>query len=164
MFNIKKIIIIVVVIALAFGVYAYFFVGDTAGNSSGVTKQAVTTSSQSATAGLDGPGKEFVVQLLAIQNIKFNLQLFSDSVFIGLQDWSRELVPQEVGRPNPFAPLVGDSSSQATTGTFSGDIGSSANSSENSSASASTGGTTATSPASKNTTTSTTKPKIVPTR
>jgi hypothetical protein len=73
---------------------------------------------------LDGPGKEFVTQLLAIQNIKFNLQFFNDPVFRGLQDWSREILPQESGRPNPFAPLEGDVGQANLTTGFSGDIGS----------------------------------------
>lgn len=126
MFNIKKIIIIVLVIALAFGVYAYFFSNSATTSSSGVTKQAVSTASTGASgsAVLDGPGKEFVTQLLAIQNIKFNLQLFADPVFQGLQDWSRELIPQESGRPNPFAPLDNQTGSQSDLTSFSGDISS----------------------------------------
>lgn len=124
----KKIIIVIVIIAVAFVAYALLISGKKE-SSTGVTKQAVGTTSSSAVAGtgsaaatLDGPGKEFVSQLLAIQNIKFNLAFFADPVFRGLQDWSREIMPQEVGRPNPFAPLEGDSG-VSTTG-FSGSIGS----------------------------------------
>ena len=129
MFNIKKIIIIVVVVILAFVAYSIFISGGEKSNANGVTRQAVgnTSTSQTATSGLDGPGKEFVTQLLAIQNIKFNLQLFTDPVFQGLQDWSREILPQESGRPNPFAPLEGDTLSQLsqpTSSGFAGDIGS----------------------------------------
>jgi hypothetical protein len=108
MSNIKKIIIVVVVIVLAFIAYSYFFVGSQSASSSGVSKQTVTTSTATpAGAALDGPGKEFVTQLLAIQNIKFNLDIFTDPVFQGLKDWHKDLVPQESGRPNPFAPLDG---------------------------------------------------------
>lgn len=162
MFNIKKIIIVVIVVALAFGAYAYLFLGGASENTSGVTKQAVTTASgQSSTAGLDGPGKEFVVQLLAIQNIKFNLQLFADPVFIGLRDWSRELIPQEVGRPNPFAPLRGDISAQGSLNTFNGDIGSGSADSDK----PALGGTTGTSTVKKGTTTTVSpKTKTVPVR
>lgn len=127
MFNSKTIIIIVVVIILAFAGYGFLISGQKKTSTSGVTKQAVTTGSAtpSNSTALDGPGKEFVTQLLAIQNIKFNLQLFADPVFQGLQDWSREILPQETGRPNPFAPLEGDSSSVSSGGSsFSGDIGS----------------------------------------
>ncbi|MCF7865396.1 MAG: hypothetical protein K9M11_02730 [Candidatus Pacebacteria bacterium] len=126
MFNTKTIITVVVVIVLAFAGYWFLISGQKQGSSSGVTKQAVTTTSTTQTgSALDGPGKEFVTQLLAIQNIKFNLQLFADPVFQGLQDWSREILPQETGRPNPFAPLESDTGTQTVNSlSFSGDIGS----------------------------------------
>lgn len=129
MFNIKTILIVVIVVIIAFVGYGFLISGNKKESASGVTKQAVTTTSGSSAptnaGALDGPGKEFVTQLLAIQNIKFNLQLFSDPVFQGLQDWSREILPQETGRPNPFAPLESDVSAQISNGSsFSGDIGS----------------------------------------
>lgn len=129
MFNIKKIIIIVVIVILAFIGYAVMISGNKKESASGVTRQSVSTTSagqNSNAATLDGPGKEFVTQLLAIQNIKFNLQLFSDPVFKGLQDWSREILPQESGRPNPFAPLEGDVGQANLTTGFNGNIGSTA--------------------------------------
>ena len=115
MFNLKKISIIVVVIILAFIAYSYFISGNSSQSGTGVSKQAVTNTSAATpgSAALDGPGKDFVTQLLAIQNIKFNLDLFSDPVFKGLHDDHRDLVPQESGRPNPFAPLDGDTSGAA---------------------------------------------------
>ena len=79
MFNAKKIIIIVVIVILAFVGYAIMISGKKKESASGVTKQSVSTTpagQTSNTATLDGPGKEFVTQLLAIQNIKFNLQFF----------------------------------------------------------------------------------------
>lgn len=127
MFNAKKIIIIVVIVMLAFVGYAVMISGKKKESASGVTKQSVSTTptgQTSGTATLDGPGKEFVTQLLAIQNIKFNLQFFSDPVFRGLQDWSREIAPQESGRPNPFAPLESDIGQASLTTGFSGSIGS----------------------------------------
>lgn len=123
MFNIKKISIVIGVIVLAFIGYSYMISGSKQGSSTGVTKQSVSSSQTGSPTGstqLDGPGKEFVTQLLAIQNIKFNLTLFKDPVFMGLQDYSRELIPQESGRPNPFAPLDGDTGGGASIGSFSG--------------------------------------------
>lgn len=111
MFNTKKIIIIVVVVVLAFIGYSFLISGNSSKSGSGVTKQNVAnTTSALASPTLDGPGKEFVSQLLAIKTIKFNLDFFKDEVFRGLQDWTREILPQESGRPNPFAPLDSDSS------------------------------------------------------
>ncbi len=105
-FKYKTIIISILVIIVAFIAYSFYLSGkkDT---TTTVTKQALTTSSVQSS--MDGPGKEFVTQLLAIQNIQFKLELFKDPVYIGLQDFSREIQPQAVGRPNPFAPLGSDS-------------------------------------------------------
>jgi hypothetical protein len=107
----KKIIIIIVIVVLAFIGYSFLISGNKQDSSSGVTRQNVSnTAASQANPTLDGPGKEFVSQLLAIKTIKFNLSFFQDEVFRGLQDWTREILPQESGRPNPFAPLEGDSS------------------------------------------------------
>jgi hypothetical protein len=109
----KKILIVIGIFVVA--LVAYALMRDSSNTSAtGVVKQAVssntvTTAGGSAASTLDGPGKEFVAQLLAIQNINFNLDFFTDSVFTGLQDWSRPINPQESGRPNPFAPIGDDS-------------------------------------------------------
>jgi hypothetical protein len=113
MFKNKTVIIVVVVLALAAIAYGVSGMGSSNSNTTGVSKQAVGTSANTNTTtnpatALDGPGKEFVAQLLAIQNIAFNLDLFRDPVFQGMQDFSREIQPQEAGRPNPFAPLGDD--------------------------------------------------------
>lgn len=116
MFNTKKIIIIVVIVVLAFIGYSFLISGNDSGNGSGVTRQNVAnTTSALANPTLDGPGKEFVTQLLAIKTIKFNLDFFKDEVYRGLQDWSREILPQESGRPNPFAPLENDTTLNIST-------------------------------------------------
>ncbi len=112
-FKNKTVLIVIILFIVAF--VAYALMGGSKSSASGVKKQAVSTNAVNTAGGsaaqplLDGPGKEFVAQLLAIQNINFGLDLFGDPVFQGLQDWSREIQQQEVGRPNPFAPL-GDES------------------------------------------------------
>jgi hypothetical protein len=125
MFNTKKIILIFAIVILAFVGYAMLISGKEKASPSGVTKQTVNvdpTGQNSDPEALDGPGRDFVTQLLAIQNIKFNLQFFSDPVFRGLQDWSRVILPQESGRPNPFAPLEGSTIQTNTTTGFTGNI------------------------------------------
>ncbi|MBP6974649.1 MAG: hypothetical protein KBB54_01760 [Candidatus Pacebacteria bacterium] len=161
MFNKKTILIVAAIIILAFIGYAIAISGKKDSSAGGVTKQAVGTTSKTSTAGvtttkaagLDGPGKEFVTQLLAIQNIKFNLSIFSDPVFQGLQDWSREILPQETGRPNPFAPLETDLvNGKTTSGTgFNGNIGSITPESDGSGAAESTSAPASTRPASTRT-------------
>lgn len=114
----KKTMIVIIIFIVALVAYALMRGGSsTAAN--GVKKQAVSTNtvttggSSASQAAIDGPGKEFVAQLLAIQNINFALGIFEDPVFIGLQDWSREIQPQEAGRANPFAPF--DDNSRAAS-------------------------------------------------
>ncbi len=90
----------------------------------GVTKTAVTSSSLTSASPSTGPDQQFVSQLLAIQNINFNLDLFKDPVYIGLQDFSQPINPQPIGRENPFAPYTGASvsgvdSSQSADAAFS---------------------------------------------
>lgn len=110
-----------VVVVVIIGVGYFAFSGSSSGTASttsgGVTKQAVTQTSASGVSSSAGPGQEFVAQLLAIQNIKLNLELFNDPVFLGLEDFSHDIAPQPISRPNPFAPIdLNELSSSANTG------------------------------------------------
>jgi hypothetical protein len=114
-FKNKTVLIVIIIFIISFVAYALFVSSSKKKPASGVTKQAVSTNTvttgggSTAQTALDGPGKEFVAQLLAIQNINFSLDFFSDPVFMGLRVSTREIQPQEAGRPNPFAPLGDDS-------------------------------------------------------
>lgn len=63
--------------------------------------------------GIDGsiPAKtssasdETLQTLVNLKSIKIDTAFFKDKTFRGLIDFSVQLVPQEVGRSNPFAPL-----------------------------------------------------------
>ncbi len=128
MFNIKKIIIIAVVIMLAFVGYSMVTGkggSSTSSNSKVITKQSIAfaQAGQAGSAALDGPGKEFVTQLLAIQSIKFNLNLFADPVYQGLRSFSKQIIPQEIGRQNPFAPLDTDFSALGGSASLSNSFG-----------------------------------------
>lgn len=74
--------------------------------SNGVTRKSVAQADVVTTsASSKAPGQEFVAQLLAIQNIKLNLDMFKDPVFRGLQNFSQPLKEQPIARKNPFAPI-----------------------------------------------------------
>lgn len=143
--NHKKILIVIILLILIFVGYG-FYISNNKSSSASVSKQPISASSVQSS--LEGPGKEFVTQLLAIQNINFKLDLFKDPVYIGLQDFSREIIPQPIGRPNPFAPF--DDESRTNSPTTISDI-----SMETTSASAASGKPTASSTAK---TTTVTKP------
>lgn len=57
--------------------------------------------------------RELVTTLLELREITLSGVIFADPVFQGLKDIGTEIVQEPVGRPNPFAPLIGGS--RATT-------------------------------------------------
>ncbi|MES3005791.1 MAG: hypothetical protein V4664_02485 [Patescibacteria group bacterium] len=105
----KKTIIGIIIIVLLFIGYAAFV--PKSSSPDGTLTRQNTTGNTGTASDPNSPGAQFVSQLLAIQNIHFNLDLFKDPAYAYLQDFSRELTPQEVGRDNPFAPLEGGSGS-----------------------------------------------------
>lgn len=111
----KKVIIIIVLIIIAFFLYGKFGPKPSQ-TTSGLTVQT-STPGNSNSSYVDGPAREFVTQLLAIQNIRFNTSILTDSAYLSLQDFSRELIPQPTGRPNPFAPLSTADSEVGTAST-----------------------------------------------
>jgi hypothetical protein len=90
----QNVIIIGAVIVIAFFVYTYFFTGKATPI---LDEQAV---SQAAPADQD-----LISLLLELKAITLDESLLSDAAFTSLQDFSKELVPEAIGRPNPFAPL-----------------------------------------------------------
>jgi hypothetical protein len=89
-----KIIVVILAILVAIGVW----VGLTGTSSTGslLTSEIVDDS---------GPDKDLVATLLALRAVRLDASLFSDPAFVSLKDFSTEIVPEPVGRPNPFAPL-----------------------------------------------------------
>lgn len=51
--------------------------------------------------------QELVATLLELRAVSLNGTIFSDPVFLSLKDFGKEIIPEPVGRPNPFAPLPG---------------------------------------------------------
>lgn len=52
-----------------------------------------------------GPGQEVVDTLRQLDAVKLDGTLFSNPTFSSLRDFSTQIIPEPVGRPNPFAPL-----------------------------------------------------------
>lgn len=107
----KGLLIAIAVIVLAFIAYNQFVPKSSDQDQNALVRQ--NTDTTSGTSIDDGPGKEFVNQLLAIQDIHFKIEILTDPAYLSLQDFSKELIPQPVGRPNPFAPLGEDELSAA---------------------------------------------------
>lgn len=99
MSSIKNIVGFVVVLAVLFFGYKYFFVKE--------AQPALTVQGNAP----DGQtGKEFLVALINLQNINLDAAsaLLSDTSFSRLRDMSVSLPDEEAGRPNPFRPIGND--------------------------------------------------------
>lgn len=59
--------------------------------------------------------RDIVDTLLQLRAVSLSGTVFSDPVFSSLQDFGTQIVPEPVGRPNPFAPV--SSNAESATGT-----------------------------------------------
>jgi len=91
-----KIIIFVVALLVAAGIWIGL-------SSSSSSSSLLSTES----VGDNGPDQDLVATLLALRSVKLDGSLFSDPGFENLKDFSTAIVPEPIGRPNPFAPLGG---------------------------------------------------------
>ena len=57
---------------------------------------------------------ELVTTLLTLRAVTLNGTIFTDPAFMSLKDFGKEIVPEPVGRPNPFAPLSASAQQTAT--------------------------------------------------
>lgn len=68
------------------------------------------------TASGSSPAEAGIVStLLTLRAVKLDGTIFGDPEFTRLKDFSTEIVPEPVGRTNPFAPLSSPSSSASST-------------------------------------------------
>ena len=94
----QTLIIVVALVVVAFVVYTFFFAGDS--QAPVLDQTAVTQASPE--------DQNLISLLLELKSITLDDSIFKDPIFLGLQDFSQELVPEPSGRPNPFAPLDAD--------------------------------------------------------
>ncbi len=52
------------------------------------------------------PEQDFLPLLLRIQNITLDEKLFLDPVFRALVDFGQKIIPEPIGKPNPFAGVL----------------------------------------------------------
>lgn len=62
-----------------------------------------------------GPGQEVVDTLRQLDVVKLEGGVLQNPSFLALKDFSTQIVPEPVGRPNPFAPLSGGPDSSASS-------------------------------------------------
>lgn len=90
----NKFVIIAIVVLVAFGAW-YAFTTSSA-------PASVLTSTSSDT---DQSDQAIVTTLVQLQSITLSGAIFSNQAFASLQDFTTAIVPEPVGRPDPFAPL-----------------------------------------------------------
>jgi hypothetical protein len=91
----QAVIAIVAVIVAAFVAYSIFF--------KHVETPVLTETTISETQ--NPVDQQLIALLLTLHGIKLDAALFDDDRFKSLRDFGQELVPEPVGRPNPFEPL-----------------------------------------------------------
>ena len=95
--KIKKIFTIIIIIAVAFAVYTYFFKVD---------RSAPLLSTEGVSEVKDNVAeRELLSLLLELRTVQLKGEIFDDPTFRSLNDFGQVLEPQPIGRENPFAPI-----------------------------------------------------------
>lgn len=94
-----KLIIILAVVVAGVAWWGLSGVGGSASSSSLLTTQGVQT-------GLSPADQSLVATLLQLRAVKLDGTIFSEPAFQALKDFSTQIIPEPVGRPNPFEPLI----------------------------------------------------------
>ena len=105
--TLKKVIIGVVVIAVAFVLYRAVAGGD----------EAPALSSETPSGLPAEQGGDLLALLLQLRSITLADGVFSDAAFQSLQDFTVKLTPEPIGRRNPFAPIGAVEANNSTTST-----------------------------------------------
>jgi len=92
----NTIILIIIGILLAGGIYWYFFTGT--GNQAPLTA-ALPTQNVAQT--------QFQDLVSKLQPISFNTAIFSNPKFMALTNLTTPIAPEPIGRPDPFASVPG---------------------------------------------------------
>ena len=91
----KTSLTVLLVVVIAFVLYGFFFAGE-GDDELLVSEDDVTT---------EVVGTDLVSLLLTLQSLSLDETLFEHETLTALVDFGVELVPEPIGRPNPFAPL-----------------------------------------------------------
>jgi len=99
--KIKTPILIIAIIAILFFVYTKFFSSNSTDTANLASDKTTASSSQTTTP----EEQQFLALLLKIQHITIDQKIFTDPVFLSLQDDGLPILDQPQGRTNPFAPI-----------------------------------------------------------
>ncbi|QQG38218.1 MAG: hypothetical protein HYS26_01535 [Candidatus Kaiserbacteria bacterium] len=102
----KTLLITVVAIILVIGVWY--------GISSDAPSSSLLTSENVGGAG-SAEDQNLVETLLQLRAVSLSGAILGDPAFLSLQDFGTQIVPEPIGRPNPFAPLLRGLQSTSTS-------------------------------------------------
>ncbi|HWO07310.1 MAG TPA: hypothetical protein VNM40_01865 [Candidatus Paceibacterota bacterium] len=94
----NKMVLMIVVGILVAGVVWYSFLRDRG------TGELLQTDNLTEATEAD---RDIVNTLLELRAVSLSGTIFSDPAFLRLKDFGSQIIPEPVGRPNPFAPFQG---------------------------------------------------------
>jgi flagellar basal body-associated protein FliL len=93
-------IIIILLVIVAIGAY-FYFIGTPNTNTTSSISQVTPLESANA----EEVGSRVLFLLNQINSLKIDTSIFSSTVYRSLVDYTISIPEQNVGRPNPFAPI-----------------------------------------------------------
>lgn len=102
-----KLILVVIAVIIAGGIWYGLSQPSPSSSTSLVTTQAV--------AGTDPASANLVSTLLSLRTVTLDGTIFSELTFVSLKDFTTAIVPEPVGRNDPFAPLSASASASASS-------------------------------------------------
>jgi uncharacterized membrane protein AbrB (regulator of aidB expression) len=94
-----KLLFVIIIVVLA----ALFWYGLSA---STPAAPILSTDTVSGSPSAESSDQELVATLLALRAVTLSGTIFQDPAFTALADFSTAIVPEPVGRDNPFAPIA----------------------------------------------------------
>lgn len=95
---IKNNLLIIVLVAVAIMFFAWFGMSDTVSNSNLLVAER--------SEDISAADQEILKLLLDMRSIQLDSGIFENPAFSSLRDFGKNIVPEPVGRENPFIPLV----------------------------------------------------------
>lgn len=95
---IKQNKIIIVVLIVIIGGFAWFGLSD--------PQPTNTLLSSQSRSGAPAAEQEILRVLLDMRSIRLDSSIFENPAFASLRDYGRDILPEPVGRTNPFAPVT----------------------------------------------------------
>ena len=89
--------VLLIALGVAVGIGAWWGLSGSAPSNSLITTQG--------SSGATIADKSLVDTLLQLRSVSLGGSIFSDPAFMTLKDLGTQIVPEPVGRPNPFAPV-----------------------------------------------------------